>query len=283
VGAFVSPFLKAHNFQYIQIGDTNVHYAKEGAGEPLLLIHGGGTWSYTWQSNITELARHFTIYVVDMPGFGLTTTKERLTPTDDYFADFIKSFLDTMHITKTHIVGSSWGGGWALRFAEKYPDYVDKLVVIGSAGLYYHKLKRPTFLWNIINIPVLGRLVSRYFTTPIILQSQYKSLVTNPNAISKNNGKELFVGFQNIDNRRILYEYGYRDMWRKTDENLDSISQPALIIWGEQDPMLRINDAYRLQKRISNATLEVLSDVGHLPHEEVPETVNRSIITFLKG
>jgi pimeloyl-ACP methyl ester carboxylesterase len=281
MGAFVSPFLRAHNFQYIQIGDTKVHYAKEGVGEPLILIHGGGTWSYTWHRNIRELAAHFTVYVVDMPGFGLTTTKERFRPTEDYFADFIKVFLDTLGLQKISIIGSSWGGGWTLRFAELYPQYVQKLVLIGSAGLFYHKLKRPTFLWNLINIPGFGRIISRYFTTPAILRSQYTSLVTDPGIIDRNIRQELYLGLKNPRNRDVLYEYGLRDMWRKTDDDLGRITCPVLLIWGEKDTMLGIADAYKLQERIPHARLEVVPNIGHLPNEEAPEVVNSLVLTFL--
>jgi pimeloyl-ACP methyl ester carboxylesterase len=248
----------------------------------LLLIHGGGTWAYTWHANIRELAKHFTVYALDMPGFGLTTSQKKFSPTEDYFADFIKAFLDALELKNIDVAGSSWGGGWALRFAEEYPAYVRKIVIIGSTGLFYHKLKRPTFLWNLINIPGIGRLLSRYFMWPSILMSQYKSLIAHPGKASKEIGHELAIGFRHTDNRRVLYEYGYRNMWRKTDNALETIERPVLIIWGDKDPMLPVSDANKLQKRLPYARLEILPDTGHLPQEESSEAVNRLIVSFLK-
>lgn len=276
-----SDFLKAHHSHYIQINGTRVHYIKEGRGDPLILLHGGGTWMYTWRSNISELAQRFTVFAVDMPGFGLTTTEKPFMPTEDYYADFIKAFLDAQSLKSVYIVGSSWGGGWALRFAQRYPAYAKKLVLISTAGLFYHRLRRPTFLWNLITYPVIGRLVSRYAVTPSILMAQYKSLLAQPKSADKHAGRELYIGLQNPDNRRVLYEYGYRDMWQKTDKSLSKVTQPTLLIWGEQDKMFPVGDGHALAERLPQALLTVLPHAGHLPHEEQPAIVNQSIVAFL--
>src|SRR5689334_7573021 len=107
------PFLRLHPTEYRQIAGARMHILKEGSGPPIVLIHGGGTWMWTWRLQLTELSRHFTVYALDMPGFGLTTSTQPFVPTEDYFADVVRAFFDDMGISRASILGSSWGGGWA--------------------------------------------------------------------------------------------------------------------------------------------------------------------------
>jgi pimeloyl-ACP methyl ester carboxylesterase len=278
---YTSNFLARYQSSYCEVGSVRCHYVKIGQGPSIILIHGGGTWSYTWRYNLDELAKHFTVYAVDMPGFGLTTVEDRFMPTEDYFADFLHSFLDKLNLGKVSMVGSSWGGGWVLRFMERYPNEVNRSVVIDSAGIYYHKVKRPTFLWNLVNVPGLGRLLTRYFVAPMFMRMQYRSLFVDRSSVTSEVGRELAFGLRRIDNRRILYEFGFRDMWGKTDRDLSNITAPVLIIWGKEDPLLSVADADRMQARIPNSRVLVIPHTGHLPQEEHPEIVNEAMIEFL--
>lgn len=277
-----SLFLRQHPAEYRQIAGARVHTIKEGSGPPIVLIHGGGTWMWTWRLQLTELSRHFTVYALDMPGFGLTTSTQSFVPTEDYFADVVCAFFDAMGISRATVVGSSWGGGWALRFAQRHPGRVDKLILLGTAGLYYHNLRRPTALWNLVTYPLIGRFLALHAVTPGLLRQQYASLFVDPVKVAQEAGKALFAGLQTRNNRRVLYEYGYRDMWTKTDAGLEAVRAPTLLIWGERDPMFPLSDAHKLQQRLPNAKLVVLPNVGHLPHEEAPEETNALIIQFMK-
>lgn len=271
-------FLRQYPAEYRQIAGVRMHVLKEGSGPPLVLIHGGGTWMWTWRLQLAELSRYFTVYALDMPGFGLTTSAQSFAPTEDYFAGVVHAFFDAMGISRATIVGSSWGGGWALRFAELHPERVDKLVLIGTAGLFYHNLRRPTAIWNLVTYPVIGRFLALHAVTPGLLRQQYASLFVDRSKIPQDAGEALFAGLQTQSSRRTLYEYGYRDMWAKTDADLETVRSRALLIWGERDPMFPLTDAHTLQQRLPNAKLVVLPGVGHLPHEEAPEKTNALIM-----
>lgn len=129
----------------------------KGEGEPVILIHGGGSWLYSYRNNIEELSEKYKVFAVDMPGHGYTTLKTDVKYDLDTYADFLKEFLESQNINKANIVGHSWGGGWSIYFTEKYPEMVDKLVLLDSSGLNEPDKSE----WKYFEYPVMGEVISK--------------------------------------------------------------------------------------------------------------------------
>ena len=109
--------------QYVDTVMARFRYARAGTGAPVLLLPGSGGWRLTFHTMATVLAERHTVLALDPPGQGLT---EVLDPGFGYDADAIArsiaAFLDAVGLQRTAMVGHSWGGGFALRFAERYPE-----------------------------------------------------------------------------------------------------------------------------------------------------------------
>ena len=118
--------------------DTNFH--EVGTGRPVFLIHGSGpgvtAWA-NWRPVIPGLSEEFRVIAPDMVGFGYTARPIDAVYDPDYWVKHALDFLDALGIDRTHIVGNSFGGALALALAIRAPARVDRLVLMGSAGLEF--------------------------------------------------------------------------------------------------------------------------------------------------
>ncbi|MCH8865096.1 MAG: alpha/beta fold hydrolase, partial [Chloroflexi bacterium] len=94
----------------VRVGELDIHYYRGGQGDPLVVIHGGANGARSWMKNIRELSLKYTVYVPDLPGYGLSQSIE-----GDYFipelVDFIDKFSRSLGLKSFHLVGHSLGGG----------------------------------------------------------------------------------------------------------------------------------------------------------------------------
>jgi pimeloyl-ACP methyl ester carboxylesterase len=111
-----------------------VHYKRAGEGMPLLLVHGDGNDWHEWKKNIGFLSQYFCVYAPDLPGYGLSQYPDfALSPS--WGAAFLSDFMKSLDIDNAHIIGHSMGGLVSMHLAMSFPDKVNKLVLIDSAGL----------------------------------------------------------------------------------------------------------------------------------------------------
>ena len=111
--------------------DITLHYVEEGAGFPLVLLHGNGGDHAYFERQLGPFAQHYRVIAPDTRGHGGSPRGEAPF-TLEQFAEDLKDFLDGMGIQKCHLLGFSDGGNIALIFALKYPQYIEKLILNGA-------------------------------------------------------------------------------------------------------------------------------------------------------
>ena len=108
------------------------HYVREGAGEPLLLLHGWPGFRWEWHRNIGPLARDFDVIVPDMRGFG-ESDKPPFDQIDLYHMDRAvedtRILLDRLGLTRAYLVGHDFGAVLAHKFLRRYPERVAKTLI----------------------------------------------------------------------------------------------------------------------------------------------------------
>jgi len=269
-------FDKQFATQFIRLDNYNVHYLKKGKGQPLLLIHGGGTWMYSWRNIIDPLSKKYTVYACDMPGHGYTTAD--IEPKYDLadFADFIDKFISYNNIDKVTIIGNSWGGGWALYYAEIHPDKVDKLILIDPSGLDV----KDVFEWEILKYPVIGEFASRMVTKKAI-RNAYEKVYVDHTFINDELIDQTYIPIKFRQNRRASYKIKRHCDWKVTEHKMKDIKTPTLIIWGNQDNYLNVKYSKIYASKIANSRLIILKDCGHTPHEERADETIKLINDFV--
>jgi pimeloyl-ACP methyl ester carboxylesterase len=160
--------------QYVDTAMARFRYARTGTGPPVLLLPGSGGWRLTFHTMAAVLAQRHTVFALDPPGQGLT---EVLDPGFGYDADAIArsiaGFLDAVGLERTAIVGHSWGGGFALRFAQLYPARVTRLALLAPGGLDVKDI----WEFRLLRLLVVGGLAVRLTSMASVRHLLRKSFV----------------------------------------------------------------------------------------------------------
>ncbi|MAF50735.1 MAG: hypothetical protein CMH64_01460 [Nanoarchaeota archaeon] len=108
---------------------SKIKYTKLGNGEPLIFLHGVWNHSGTYIKLIKEFSNFYTVYALDLPGFGRSLTPEKPLSFEEY-AEFLSGFVETLGLNKITLVGHSGSGGVAIVFASSFSKQLDKLFLI---------------------------------------------------------------------------------------------------------------------------------------------------------
>lgn len=279
---------------YATVNGVRLHYVRQGAGEPLLLIHGWPGFWFEWHKNIGPLAERFDVIVPDMRGFGYSD-KPDLPPetgyTDAAFAEDIRAFIDLHHFDDVRIVAHDFGAVWVQRFARMYPERLHKLMLFdppyAGIGARWFELPQVFHSWYQIfhQQPWAEDLIgSSKKATEIYLRhflsawSANKSLWTDDEIAAYveaySQPGALRGGFN-------CYRAAFRGGMQSSGDL--TIKTPTTVLWGDSDPILPFAWSDRLTEFFPNLTLKKMEGVGHFMMREAPERVNAEIIAFMKG
>jgi 4,5:9,10-diseco-3-hydroxy-5,9,17-trioxoandrosta-1(10),2-diene-4-oate hydrolase len=273
--------------RYIKIGEINTRYWTAGdSGPNVVLIHGVGRFLEEWRPSFNALAAHCRVYALDLPGHGHTDKPLSVSYRLADLAGFINDFMVALDISPAHVVGHSLGGGIALQLVLQFRESVDKLVLVCSAGLG----KEATLVLRITAVPVLGeiltrpsfngtrRLLKEFVKDPAFLTDDFVDLSYRMAALP---GAQQAV-LKALRSTGNLFGQ-YDDIYRPIVDNLGSIKNLVLIIWGRQDRVLPVAHGQAAVTRLPNASLKILEDCGHLPMLEQTQRFNESILSFLSS
>lgn len=249
------------------INDLEVNYRISGDGQPIFILHGWRSSFNSWfkvQKILTE--QGFKVIVPDFPGFGKSLSPKTAWEVADY-VHWLKDFIEEAKIKEPFfLLGHSFGGRVAIKFAIKYPEKIKSLILCSSAGIKPEKnFKTKTFYH-------LGRIGDYLF-------SQW------PLKKFKDRARNTF--YQVIRQRDYLKVKGtMRETIKKVlaEDLLDYFAQiktKTLIIWGKTDRMVSVKYAYIMEEKIPNSKLIILPKIGHSPHLEIPEKFTKEILQFI--
>lgn len=264
--------------QTIDAGGYRVAYVRKGAGPTIVLLHGGGTWSYSWRRNIDALAHDHDVIAIDFYGHGYT---RRLQPGAPSYrlqdaSRFLAATFDALGVDNADIVGNSWGGGWALAFAQDHPDRVRRLVLIGSSGV-----PTPDRLeWEILRWPVLGDIAGRLVRRDDIADG-LRAAAADPAAVSEDDVASVYAPFQAHEVRAGQIGFMRGLDFRVTAARLRDTRQRTLVIWGDHDAYVPRASQDQICRDMPDARLVVVENAGHVTHEDRPEIVDQLISSFL--
>ncbi len=272
--------------RHISVGGIHTRFWSLGdRGSPVILIHGLGASAEIWMHNIEALAKQHRVYAPDLPGFGRSEKPTSSFIPSDY-ASFIDAFLRALNIARVSLIGQSLGGGVALQYTLQFSEKVDKLVLVDSAGLG----KEVIWTLRLMSLPWIGELISH--PTRIGVALFFKLAVHNSKLITKdfiNLYYEIFTqpgffAFLLKVVRMLVDIHGVRDEFLvPVMKNLDKIMQPTLIIWGEDDRVFPVRQAYHGKEKIVHSHLHLMKPCGHIPNFEWADEFNKLVLDFLSS
>lgn len=274
-----SSYLKTVDSRFLSLDSFRVHYIHGGAlGNPLILVHGGGMWLYSFRHNIPSLSSHFSVFALDMPGYGYTLPlRDEQHYGIDATAEVLLQFMNRLGIERASLLGHSWGGGWVLHFAHRHPERVNEIILVDSSGLDV----RDVFEWELLKYPIIGNLLLKHITVEAVKKRLRRSFY-HQEMVTDDMAQEVYRPLTFRHNRRLQLQLARNQHWSITERGLHDIRQPSLIIWGENDRYLSTGLIQRFEQRLRNARSFVLKKCGHSSHEEYPAEVNALVAAFLK-
>ena len=248
--------------KFIEIDNLKVAYRVGGSGFPVVLLHGWGAESGTFDSVFESLSSSHQVYVLDLPGFGLSEMPPVAWDATDY-AKLLSSFLDKLNIGKVSLIGHSYGGRISIVIAAYEPNKIEKVILVNSAGL---KPRRTLTFYCKYLLSMIGRIFRR------------------------------LGGFGNSFADSIADRVGSRDykeagamrgtMVKSVNQDLhpflSKIRSETLLIWGEDDHDTPLSSGKKMEKEIPNAELLVIKDAGHFSYLDQTEQFIQMVSNFLE-
>lgn len=269
----------------------NVHYLQLGAGDPLIIVHGGLSHSSEWINILKALAKSHSLYVVDRPGHGLSDPiNYRGVDYRKSAVDFLQSFMDAVGLEQAHFMGNSMGGYFCTCFALDKPDRVKKLVLIGApAGI---NLWIPPML-RILGIRGLNRFFMKTVAKPSIpgVKNIHKQLlVFNPDKLSDEYVEHCYYN-QLLPGSTVAFSTLLESVltikgWKKElylGDQLDRLKVPVHFIWGNKDVFESPETGIHKAKTIENHSFEIIENAGHCPWLDQPEKCTSLIMNALNN
>jgi len=204
------------------------------------------------------------VFVPDLPGFGKEPPPEKPWAVDDY-VNWVNDYDNKNKPNNFFLLGHSFGGRIAIKFATKYPEKLKGLILVSAAGLESEKSVKE------ISVSILAPYLSKLAFLPgynFLREFFYRFVLKKTDYLkAKGTMKETFKKAIGEDLTPLL----------------GTIKIPTLIIWGENDKTLPVTDGYLMNKKIENSRLEIMKGVDHTPQIEAPDLLAQKIIEFIKG
>ena len=249
-------------------------YSRQGeGGTPILLVHGFDSSLFEFRRLMPLLSATRETWAVDLLGFGFTQRDPQLQINPQTIRCHLYHAWKTLINQPVVLVGASMGGAAALDFTLSYPEAVQSLVLVDSAGI-----GRGPIIGKFL-IPPFDTWATEFLRNPKVRQSISENAYFNKQLASEDAricaALHLEMPYWNKALIRFTKSGGYGSY--KTQ--LNKIKQQTLILWGEQDKILGIKDAAQFKQAMPQAQLQWIKDCGHVPHLEQPEITAQAILT----
>ena len=260
-----------------EIGERFVSYVDEGAGEPVILIHGIPTWGYLWHRLVPVLAEQNRVLAPDLIGFGYSDKSDDFDRSIARQAEMIDALMGKLEIERANIVAHDIGGGVALRLATLYPHRVNKLCVMNSVS--YDS-------WAIEGMIQLGHPSAYYMASASTTVATLRQMLKQGFAETPDDEvlDGIFAPYSTEVGKLSLIRNATALNTNLTTEIthlLHKIEAKTLILWGVEDKFQLLKFGKRLSDDIPNAKLIQIKDAGHFVMLDQPEEVADHVFSFL--
>jgi len=260
-------------------GEVHVIEAGKKHQKSIILVHGlGDSGLRDWVDIIPQLEADYHIIALDLPGFGESDpTSLQLAP--QRYAKLLKWLIPQFSSQKVTVLGHSMGGAISLRFASEFPEMVERLIMVDTAGV----LQRSVYVRHMTQMPARYEWLAKYqrrFNFVDTAVSRFNRFINRVSGTVLTQLDKLPDPTRVLIQNEYAQKYVYKD--RPTlnaaiglinedfSQAIDKLLIPTHIIWGEFDQVAPLRTGELLQFHLENAELNVIQDAGHVPMKDKP-------------
>ncbi|MFW5888995.1 MAG: alpha/beta fold hydrolase [Bacillota bacterium] len=290
--------------KYVDLNNKEKYaYIESGKGNKnLILVHGNFSSSVYFKPLIELLPDNIHVYAMDLRGFGDSSYNKRVDSLKD-LADDIYLFMEKLDINKANVLGWSLGGGVVMEFAVKYPEKLEKLILLNSTSYKGY----PVFKKDENKQMKIGEVYSsreEMAKDPVQVKPILDALEANNKAmikaifdmiiytVNKPNEKDYDLYVEETLKQRNLVDVDFAlaslnlsdksNLYSEGDDSISEIKADTLHIWGTQDKTVPENMIKDNIEAIENSTYIKFDECGHSPLVDKPEELKSAIIDFIK-
>ena len=273
--------------RYFDVGGARMHYVDEGAGEPLLFVHGNPTWSFYWRNLILGLRNSYRCIVVDHVGCGLSDKPQQYEYTLARRIEDVSRLVEELDLTGATLLAHDWGGAIGLGTVLKMQERFARIVLFNTGAF------PPPFVPRRIaacRIPVLGTLAVRGFNA--FTRAALSMATEKPERMTPDVQAGLLAPYDNWANRVAIDQF-VKDIpftprhptWQtleRIEAGLPTLAdRPIALLWGMKDWCFHPGCLERFIKHWPNAEVHRLEDCGHYVVEDAHERIVPLLKEFL--
>jgi pimeloyl-ACP methyl ester carboxylesterase len=274
---------------WIEVEGLRIHCLIAGQADapPVLLLHGGGydSASLSYRPSIGPISQYHRVFAPDWPGYG-ESDKPRVRYSTEYYVDFLSHLMEALGLQKASLVGISMGGAISLGFSLRWPERVDKLVLVDIHGLGKEVPGR-VMSYAMVRLPLLNRVVWTILgRSRRMVRWSLQTVFYDPPAVTSSLVDEVF---------QVAHKPGVGLAWRTWQRNeigwsglhtnyvgrLHTLAVPTLILHGAEDRYVPVSWAQRAHTLIGSSELDIFPQCGHWLTRERPAEFKRAALGFL--
>jgi pimeloyl-ACP methyl ester carboxylesterase len=271
--------------RWVRAHDVDLYVQEFGdpAAPPLVLTHGTGAWSGTWESNVSAMAKAgYRVIAIDLPPFGFSTRPASRDYSRNEQALRILAFIDGLHSGPVTLLGHSYGGGPAAEAAMLRPELVRHLILLDAAiGLVESQPASASpegWLDHVFAVrPVRTALIATVGTQPAFSEYWLRQFVARKEAVTASRAaiyQQPFVlkGFtSSLGDWAHQFAHEHGAALSERPEGFRNLQMPVTLMWGAEDTITPLSQAQSIGRLMRNSRLTVLPGVGHIPQiEDIP-------------
>lgn len=278
---------------WLDLDGLRLHYLDEGAGEPVVMLHGNPTWSFSYRHLVTALRDSYRVVVPDHIGCGLSDKPDdsRYSYTLRRRAEDVETLLDRLGITENiTLVVHDWGGMIGLTYASRHPERIKRLVILNTAAFHMPKGKPLPWQLKACRNPLTGPLLIRGLNA--FSRGAVRTCVTRrrmPPEVQQG----YLAPYDSWANRIGVLRFVQDIPLRPGDPSYATVSEvearldlfretPLLICWGERDFVFDVDFLDEWTRRFPQAEAHRFPDAGHYILEDASEEILPLVRRFLE-
>jgi len=269
--------------RFIQADDVEIFVQEMGPadGPSIVFIHGTAAWSEFWRETMIPLASAgYRCIALDIPPFGFSEKPDSSSYGNKAQATRIVAVMDALGVSNSILIGHSFGGGATMEAALMIPNRIEALILldIGGLNLNYQPARgegETSALSAFMNTPLLRNpVLAATASNPLLTKTITATMVFDPNVVTPElksmvrrplvlkDATDTFGGW-------LAYVMTVQEVSLTSNPaNYESLTMPALIIWGDNDTIIPLQEGEYLESILPNAELVVMKDVNHIPYLE---------------